>query len=142
MPISTVARYLALQLVSLAAQLIGTILLVLPCATRAWHPAPSTENRVPTTISVWNNRLLWLWGNDEDGITPLWYNPAGSRWKAYVWTALRNPVDNFKYLWWTQRALGPLWRREFHVLPFKGLFYVQAGWNASGHIVGSLGRKS
>lgn len=45
---------------------------------------------------------LWLYGNDEDGLDPPWYqtaNPTWSPWlRMWVWAAWRNPVNNLRFI--------------------------------------------
>jgi hypothetical protein len=132
-----VLLWIGLQALSLLLQLIGAVILAGPCYLRSWHPAPSTENRIPQTINVWDSAFLnRIYGNDEDGVTgkPGYNTEPPSRLKAYVWSAWRNPVDNLKYWPIARRPGGPLLYRRF------GAFYVEAGWNASGLIVASAGR--
>jgi len=130
-----IVRYLLLQALSIVLQVVGFFLLVVPAAQKSWHEIVAPENRVPgTKINVWTNPLLWLWSNDENGVTA----DGTSFAQVWYWTAWRNPVDNFKYLWWTQRQGGPFIHRNF---TFRGtLRYIQFGWNSSGYIVGSLGK--
>jgi len=55
------------------------------------------------TILVWSKSWMWLWGNEENGVAgPLWYaqeNPTWSqRWRAFVWSAWRNPTCNLRFM--------------------------------------------
>lgn len=47
-------------------------------------------------------RWLWLWGNDEDGLDPLWYQQANPNWgpwrRMFAWTAWRNSVNNLRFV--------------------------------------------
>lgn len=47
-------------------------------------------------------RILWLWGNDEDGLGPAWWFKRADnvpRWAAeWWWLAIRNPVNNSRFL--------------------------------------------
>lgn len=46
--------------------------------------------------------IFWLWGNDEDGVNPQWWQDRHPNWphwwQAFVWLAIRNPVNNHRYL--------------------------------------------
>lgn len=123
-------RWIGLQALCAPLIVIGWFLLPLPCMLKAWHRAPATKNRIPYTfINTWN-WIPWLWGNDEDGVTGKpGYNDSLGRWKAYTWSAWRNPVDNYKYLSWTQGT--GIWKLTIFGLKF------QFGWNPSGLIVAS-----
>lgn len=97
---------------------VGWVLLSVPCFLRAWGNNGATTNKVwpaqyddlnHRPIDSWNWRWLNSWfGNPEDGVSGetalVWqngalatYNPEGSRWKAYCWSAWRNSVDGLKY---------------------------------------------
>jgi hypothetical protein len=56
-------------------------------------------------------RAFWIWDNDEDGMDPEWYrqaNPTWSRWRRmYAWTALRNSVNNMRFVRWISPPLQP-----------------------------------
>lgn len=86
----------------------------------------------------------WVWSNDVDGVDPSWYTNANPTWSAskriFRWTALRNPVNNFRFVRGVSKVGRPLWRKTWGAKP--GGYYVQAGWNASGFPVLSLGRNS
>lgn len=87
-------------------------------------------------------RAAWLWSNDEDGVDPSWYTVANPTWgtarRIFTWTALRNPVNNFRYVRGVSKIGRPLWRQTWGAKP--GGFYAAAGWNRSGYPVLSLGR--
>lgn len=97
---------------------VGMVVLIAPCALRAWGPAGVSNKTWPDgythlngrSVDGWTWRWLWpLFHNPEDGdsgITALIvqadgsvksYNPTGSRWKAWLWSAWRNSVDGLKY---------------------------------------------
>lgn len=58
----------------------------------------------PRLVVTWKGGwLTWLWGNEEDGVVgPTWWtqlNPnRGGRWLAFHWSALRNPVNNLRFV--------------------------------------------
>jgi len=67
---------------------------------RNWTDAVSNKGGRP--IKVWNSKWAWLWSNDEDGVlgSVEWEEKykARPRWGAFVWTALRNPSNNLRYV--------------------------------------------
>lgn len=71
----------------------------------------------------------WLWDNDEDGVLPPWYVAIHSNWTysriAFVWSALRNPVNNLRYVPGVSKVGRPLW-----YWTYKGRWYAKAGWEA------------
>lgn len=76
-------------------------------------------------------KFLWLWWNDEDGAK------GKTWWQRYTWLAWRNPVDNFKYVKWTQRPNGPLIYRTWE---WRGRqFYYKVGWMSNTHCAMSAG---
>lgn len=53
-------------------------------------------------IKVWRTDWAWLWSNEEDGVTG---HPGFQekyvkwpRWGAFVWSALRNPSNNLRFV--------------------------------------------
>lgn len=103
-----------LELVAAAFMVIGWVLLIPLCSSKRWwrYDAQSMHAHFP--------RLFWLWDNDEDGITPAWYNPQATLWRAYVWTAWRNSVNNLRFL--VSWKGGPWWHWS------NGKWYAQAGF--------------
>jgi len=53
-------------------------------------------------------RWLWLWGNDEDGLDPAWYQLANPTWGPFkrmlIWNAWRNSVNNLRCVLWLHPA--------------------------------------
>lgn len=49
-------------------------------------------------------RALWVWGNDEDGLDPMWWQLAHPTWsplrRMWVWAAWRNPANNLRFIKW------------------------------------------
>lgn len=80
----------------------------------------------------------WLWQNQEDGVMgPTWYNPTKSRWKSFTWTALRNSVNNLRYVPGVSAKGRPLWIRNWTI--HGKIFYAKAGWLSNGYPVLSAG---
>jgi hypothetical protein len=49
-------------------------------------------------------RWMWLWGNDQEGYDPRWYQIYRAGWprwfRMWEWAALRNSVNNIRYVPW------------------------------------------
>ena len=49
-------------------------------------------------------KILWLWGNDEEGCPPWWMDRASlnhwytDRWPYWWWYAIRNPLNNSRFI--------------------------------------------
>lgn len=133
--------YFALvQLVGLATGVAGLLVLAPACYLHAWT-APDTLSIKPVPLGRKVDRWRWdwlnaVWGNPEDGVSGqqalIWIHGKQSPfmpgakpgWRAYVWSALRNPSDRMKYRFpW---ASGPLYQRRFSVFGRKLQF--KAGW--------------
>jgi len=65
-------------------------------------------------------KCTWLWWNDDDGAVGKTY------WERYYWLAIRNPVDNFKHVRWTQRSYGPLFYKTW--IRQGKMYYAKVGW--------------
>jgi hypothetical protein len=107
------------QVPQLLAAVLGWFILALPCALGAYGMHGVKSNKVwpapwqylnGREIDTWNWNWLNAWfGNPEDGVSGktalVWddsghlviYNPTGSRWSAYCWSAWRNSSDALKY---------------------------------------------
>lgn len=108
------------QLIMLAATVVGWVVLIPFCLGRRWgvDPKPSIKDGL-RAIDRWEwEPLNYVYGNPEDGVSGLWaltsagdYMPgAWAPWRAYCWSALRNSCDNLKYVFaWEQ---GPLLERS------------------------------
>jgi len=84
----------------------------------------------------------WIWDNQEDGVLPTWFRQKYPTWSphrtAFVWSALRNPCNNLRFVRGVSKVGRPLWRKTWGAKP--GGFYFAAGWNGSGYPVLSGGR--
>lgn len=119
--------FLGIELFATVLMVIGWPLLAILCALNIMHQEADGKWHYP--------HLFWLWCNEEDGLKPQWYNPEGSRWKAYLWSAWRNSSNNVRYL--TLWIGGPFYRWES---PGKG-WYFQCGFKpVTGWPVLSAGR--
>lgn len=94
--------WLAYQLLALQLTAFGIVIVGVLAYFRAWR---TRESRLPAfrgrTVTAWRfEPLTTLFGNDEDGVTgPDWYLPdADPRWRAFVWSALRNSANGMRLL--------------------------------------------
>lgn len=99
------------QFVMLLAMIIGLLLLPVPCLLRAWRDSADSSIKDKRKIDEWKwSWLNYIYGNPEDGVSGkyalVWaggnlvpYLPtAPDWWRAFRWSALRNSVDNLKYV--------------------------------------------
>jgi hypothetical protein len=99
--------YLAVFLVL---AIIGLVLLLPLSLLKAWRWRFTRVFPDLREVSAWRGGwLTWVWGNEEDGVTgPDWWlrRTKGSKaWLvAYRWSALRNPVNNLRFI----RAINPV----------------------------------
>jgi hypothetical protein len=115
--------FIMVQLVSIVLTVVGLVLIPILLAfdltypqLAPWKPlwAGPTWKR-PLVHNFKGGRLTWLWSNDEDGID------GQGKYNAFVWSALRNPVNNLKFV--TALKGGPYFYEEV-----KG-FYFKAGFD-------------
>ena len=127
---STWFHWFRLQLVSTGLMVKGWFVLVGPTWRRDWRPRRSRAKGYESRVHMqWRDPQLYLYCNEEDGVlgdqrfadTQAWV-PSWYRLCAYQWSALRNPVGNFR--WANSFPGGPFKRRYF----FKRKFYLQAGF--------------
>ena len=89
-------------------------------------------------------RWAYIWDNPEDGVDGAWYQRANKHrsyaMNEFIWSALRNPVNNLRYVPGVSGIGRPYWRKTWGAVP--GGFYAHAGWNASGFPVLSAGRNN
>jgi len=124
-----VALFILIQLVSLVLTLIGYPLIAVLAAFKLWRLNMAVN---PSRWDWIGRELTWIWGNDEDGI---FGNGPITRWRAFYWSALRNPCNNLRFVSGVSGAGRPLWHWT------NGKYYAQAGWLGShGQPVLSLGR--
>lgn len=137
------AGYIALFVVIQAVSLVLAILGLPICAFLAFRGKFNTGNNFDDTQHIQSfPTWAWLWSNDEDGVYPFWYAKINPTWSVgrtvFVWTALRNPVNNLRFVPGVSKKGRPFWRKTWGSKP--GGWYVQAGWNGSGWPVISVGR--
>jgi len=77
-------------------------------------------------------KWLWLWGNDEEELPLWWMNKAKDenwfirRYAAWWWYAVRNPVNNHRFLFEEPQEYTQYGDKEVDITP--GWRYRHAGW--------------
>lgn len=130
----SIALFTGIQLVSGVLFIVG--LPICAVLAMAAHYTSSTNYNKTKWISKFPS-WAWLWSNDEDGVTPPGYT---SRWGTFVWTALRNPVNNLRFVSGVSGQGRPLYYRSWLV---KGKqYYFKCGWMSNGFpcLSGGAGR--
>lgn len=70
----------------------------------------------------------WIWDNEIDGVCgPLSPTP----WNIYYWSALRNPVNNLRFVYGVSKVGRPLVYRTWKWLSRD--FYYKFGWLPNGY---------
>lgn len=106
--------FILIQLVSLVLSVVGIPLVAVCLLLPKWP------------------RFAWVWFNDEDG-----YGPKAGYWNKFVWLALRNSVNNLRYVPGVSKVGRPLYYRIWLV---EGrTFYFKAGWLGDGYPALSAG---
>lgn len=117
---------------------VGWVVVGAACVFKAWKfPYANSIKPLPDRKLV--DGFSWsinaLWGNPEDGVSgvdaygPSWigsYNPYGTRWRAFVWSGLRNWANGFNYLTWRSSSPAPLYVRQYSV--FGKQRQIKIGW--------------
>jgi hypothetical protein len=115
--------FLLIQAVSLVLGIIGIPICAALAYTKSWTYAINMDQH------HWKWKIVWLWDNDEDGIAP-WHYLRWHQWSTartvFTWTALRNPVNNLRFVPGVSKIGRPLWRIDWDM--FGKAFYAQAGW--------------
>lgn len=128
-------KLLAVQAIQLVAMVVALLVLIPFCLRRAWtRDAVSIKDG--RSIDRWNWRPLnYVCGNPEDGVSGQTakligggpYMPdANPIWRAYCWSALRNSVDNLKYVFAWHGDFAPLWSYRWQVGSY--IVHGKAGW--------------
>jgi len=89
---------LALQLVL---AFVGLFLVPIAIIFGHWEEPRWKSPWTPQDDEIWNApRWLWLWGNDQDGYKPSWFDAHRPQWPAWYrwwhWGAIRNSVNNLR----------------------------------------------
>lgn len=104
----------------------GLVIVPVAYLTGQWQPSYITGKPIYNAP-----RWLWLWGNDEDGYLPEWYAAAHPSWgrfrRAFMWAAIRNTVNNLRFVLW----LNPPQRVDLVRWETWGHFtFVWQGWRS------------
>lgn len=81
--------------------------------------------------------VLWLWGNDEEWVPAWWLYDAREHWYTrYVprfwWLAIRNPVNNFRFLFEDREANRETdWDLEHLGVPMEAPHMINAGYRSA-----------
>ena len=121
-----VALFAAIQLTSLVLTLVGIPLL----AVAAWRRDYYQDILNPGLKFHWNQKWLWIYDNEEDGIAPVWYNPSVSRYRVWLWTAIRNSCNNLRYVRGVSDPTYPIFWAEGTLMQKPKRVLI--GWNHSG----------
>jgi len=120
----SIPLWLAYNLVTLVLQVAGFALVPLAIIFRV--RAVSLITLQPITTAP---RLLWLFGNDEDGYEPAWYTAQTPTWpwwwRQWVWAAYRNPVNNLRFIRWLH---PPPQVGELHYRVYGRFTFLWQGW--------------
>jgi len=134
-----VPLFVLIQIVNVPLFLMGLPICLVLSILHAWHDqicAVKTSAVYGKTIQVWP-ALFWLWSNDEDGVLAGWYGDLHHEWplwlRAFMWTGLRNSVNNLRFVPGVSAVGRPLWYWT------NGKHYVKAGWLSDGFPVLSAG---
>lgn len=115
--------FICVQIIATIAMIIGWALLI-PFAVFKWWKQTASVHFPDRRIQVWSVKAVnAVWGNDEDGVLgPTWYNPLGTPWRAYLWSAWRNSANNLR--WVFANKGGPYYKW----VSTTGKWYFQAGF--------------
>jgi hypothetical protein len=94
--------WLVYQLVNIPLMALGVPIVAVLAATRSYKMRFSRNPLFKgVLVTAWKFEPLTLvWGNDEDGVLPYgqFMLDRDSRLRAFVWCAIRNPVNNLRLL--------------------------------------------
>lgn len=123
--------FIAIQLASLVLTVVGIPVVAALAAVGAFY-YDVQHDRVH--FPLW----AWIWDNEEDGVCASWYQLDNQhrnlKINIFMWSALRNPCNNLRFVPGVSKQGRPLFIRFY-----KG-FYAEAGWNPHGYPVLSAGR--
>ena len=129
-----VLLFAALQAAALALAIVGLPICAVLAALSPWSIVSQPGYKPNLIVAGWPS-WAWIWSNDEDGVRPTGYT---TRWGIFKWTALRNSVNNFRFVPGVSKPGWPLWYRTFTLsIPWRisgewmlltKQFYAKAGW--------------
>jgi hypothetical protein len=116
-----------IQIVSAVLTVIGYPIIGLLAVFKVWDVRADCRNHWPP----W----AWIWDNEEDGV----FGPGTprTRWQAFYWSALRNPVNNLRFVPGVSKIGRPLLYKTWE---WRGKeFYYKVGWMSDGYPALSAG---
>lgn len=128
--------YLTIQAVSFILAVIGFPVIAIFSLLKIWRLRPINMEEDLPAFPKW----AWIWDNQEDGIfgvTPQGFGRPWTRWNAFYWSAIRNPVANLRHVPGVSGVGRPLLYKTF--MMFKRQFYVKFGWMSDGFPACSVG---
>lgn len=129
--------YLIVQAINLVFIVLGLFVLIPLCVFRGWTQPLQSLWMPGKIVEEWRGPIIdFIYGNGEDGVlgNAGWKERFKNwpRWGAYVWSAIRNPTNNLRFVFrWYK---GPFQRWKFK------WFYIQIGWYSNGFPIFSIGR--
>lgn len=132
--------WLGYTVVSLVLDLIGIVIL-LPLSLghsailrySKVYKAPRADGK-PALVFAWKGSwLTWLWGNEEDGVNgAAWWANRTIGWplwlRMYVWSALRNPSNNIRFIPVINPVIDPTRIRYIRRTSSSGVSQVTVTW--------------
>lgn len=118
--------FIAIQMIALILFPIGLLIVGYKAFTREWE---FDMKRQQYHWAGWGGHLLWLFDNDEDGIfgpLPLVIVVKNPRWQSFYWCALRNPVNNLRFI--CSDTHGPFFQKRWKGWYFQAGFRPDTGW--------------
>jgi len=115
----------------------GLLIVGAACIFKAWDgPELLSIKPLPyrTFVDSWGWPINVIYGNPEDGASGTdavgpWgesFNPLGTRWRAFLWSGLRNWANGFNYITWRFAATPPLLVKEYSL--FGRQRQLKIGW--------------
>ena len=89
--------YAKYQAMALVLAIVGIPVIAIACTLRAWKVGMSTAPWNFGKVICYHWRWSWMdvWDNEENGICG---SANVSWWSVFYWSALRNPVDNLRFI--------------------------------------------
>lgn len=99
--------WIPLAIAKVLLALAGLVMVPIGLMTRYMSFGPIPEHH-------WPNNIFWLWGNDEEGVPDWWlgraadgeYGKLASWFPRFWWLAIRNPVNNSRFLFKDTKDYG------------------------------------
>lgn len=131
--------YWGCMAVALILFFVGLVVVGAACLFKAWR-FPYARSIKPfkdrELVDGWKWPINLIYGNPEDGVSgidaygPSWtdsYNPWGTRWRAFVWSGLRNWANGLNYITWPWASAPPCVKKTYRT-PWRSTRELQLGW--------------